>query len=137
MGERRGHPAAGWVIGLTALVGTLVLAVLSWVVFTFGVVANGCMAPGPCAPPSHPYVWGGVLCAVLAGGCFVGGLWLAWRVGSGRWRLRRRPRPVLTSTPASAGPAVFVPCPGCGREVNREVACCPYCEVQVQGGGDG
>ncbi len=48
MGERWGHPEAGWVIGLVALVGTLVLAVLSWVMFTdpFAEIANGCIETG-------------------------------------------------------------------------------------------
>jgi hypothetical protein len=110
MGERRGHPAAGWVIGLVSLVGTLVLAVLSWVMFTdpFAEVRNGCIATdGPCPSDLHPNVWGGVLCAVLAGGCFIAGLWLAWRVGSGRWGLRSKaslaPPPPMDEPPPPPG----------------------------------
>ena len=39
--------------------------------------------------------------------------------------------------PPALGPALFVPCPGCGLMVNREVGRCPYCQTQVEGDGDG
>jgi hypothetical protein len=106
MAERRGHPEAGWVIGLVALVGTLALAFLSWVMFThpFADVRAGCIADGwSCPGDPQPNVPAGVLCAVLAGGCFVGGLWVSWRVGSGRWSLRRRRTPDGWEGGADAG----------------------------------
>lgn len=38
------------------------------------------------------------------------------------------PPPTSATPPA---PAVFVPCPGCGKQVNREVGRCPYCQTDL------
>jgi hypothetical protein len=49
------------------------------------------------------------------------------------WRRIPALAPVPPSPPAP-DPAVFAPCPGCGRTVNRQVGCCPYCQAVVEGG---
>jgi hypothetical protein len=45
----------------------------------------------PVAPPPGPRAAHVAALALGLAVLTVGGLWLAWRVGSGRWGLRRRP----------------------------------------------
>jgi hypothetical protein len=49
--------------------------------------------------------------------------------------------PVPAANPAGSSarpPAVFAPCPGCGRQVNRELERCPHCRKNLwKGGRDG
>jgi hypothetical protein len=79
MAERRGHPVAGWVIALLSLAvaGVGVAAILVLQLFA-----------GLSDDPTPVWWW------LLAYGgdalLLVFGLWCAWRVGSGRWGLRRR-----------------------------------------------
>jgi hypothetical protein len=59
-------------------------------------------------------------------------LWLAAKVGAGG---SGRGRPRFTPAPdAAPAPAVFFPCPGCGKTVNRQVGRCPYCQTVVEVG---
>lgn len=93
--------------------------------------------------------WAWDLVWAFLAAAWVGIFWVAWRVGTKR---RGEHAPVSPSPdlpfrhPAapSAGPhsrpvsppdpARFVPGPGCGRTVNRQVGCCPYCQTVVEGG---
>jgi hypothetical protein len=42
----------------------------------------------------------------------------------------RRPVPQFAEVPPpSQGPAVFAPCPACGRPINQDLPACPYCRA--------
>ncbi len=126
MGERRGHLVAAFLIGVVTLVGAALLGIGAMLVYTDALAASW-------AYEKHPDHGGGALLAALTALFLLGGLWWAWRVGSGRWNLwyRRRRTPAYAPAPDLA---VFIPCPGCGRSVNRQVGRCPYCGAVVEGG---
>lgn len=153
--------ALGWVLGLIALAGTVALLVsgglvaarlaegspagATGVVFItlgvaalLGVCAIGVGTLAVTGADTMPAMIGfGVAAAVV----LVGGSIVASIVA------RRRPAAPSSDLPyrrAAAAqshsrrvsppdPAVFVPCPGCGRTVSREVSRCPYCQTQVEG----
>jgi hypothetical protein len=83
-GERRRHPVAGWLIVLA----TLVVVGGGGLVLLFGMALSTLNYSGSPPPYASVYAAMGVLMA--------GGLWCAWRVGSGRWSLHRRPIPAGT-----------------------------------------
>ena len=81
MGERRGRPVAA--------VGVAVVTVaLAWAVFAYGQMATEAF---PQPEPGGWDLYSPVIWNVLAGVVAVGGLWWAWRLGTGRWGLRCRP----------------------------------------------
>lgn len=89
MGERRGHPTAGWVIfaATIALAGALVaLAIAGFVVGVFGLYME-CQGAGPGCSPDLKSLPRLLLAAVPV--VLVLGLWSAWRVGTGGWGRRR------------------------------------------------
>jgi hypothetical protein len=132
-GERR-HPVRAWAtalfIALTTILLTAIPVFLSILAYLDWDDDGRADAPGK-----------GVALDVVAGVVLLGGLWCAWRVGSGGWGRWHRPvaaRPLPATAPAptaAPSPAVFIPCPGCGRTVNKEVGRCPYCRAVLDAGG--
>ena len=81
MGERRGRPVAGWIIGVGGVMAGLGLGAAA-----YG-MALGSML-GDSMNPAESALFLGLM--VGAGVLGVGGPVLAWRVGRGHWGLRRR-----------------------------------------------
>lgn len=118
MAERQGHPVWAAIVVVATLLVAFLLASFALIAALGGSTTD-------------------VICfLVSAVTVLVGGLWKAWRVGTGYWGRRPAPTPAPARAPAPA-PAVFVSCPGCGRTVNRQVGRCPYCQTAVEGGSDG
>jgi hypothetical protein len=86
-GEARGHPVAAAVITVVTLFFTFALTLSG--VTTFSGYAGSYEFGGAWSePPRHAV---GLVVLFAATAVFVAGLWVTWRVGSGRWGLRRRP----------------------------------------------
>ncbi len=111
MGERRGHPVAGWVIGVYTAVsvvgGGVAAAVLAPAVCSLG--GDACERPA----------WGTAVVVVVLLLVLVGGLWYAWRVGTGGWG-RLSPSTVDALTASGS-------CPRCGKPISREMIRCLSC----------
>jgi len=76
--QRRGHPVAGVLMVVLALVATLFTGIGGWLV--------AWPQSDPASPPSWAFgPW--MLFTFLV---LVGGLWVSWRVWSGGWGSRRQ-----------------------------------------------
>ncbi len=120
---------ASVISGLTA--GAVVLCVA---------VAYLSFDPFECYDECEPNWAAGVLAPVVGLALLVAGLWGLWQVVS-RHRVPRLQSPqtaarsaetvLLADAARKSTPAVFVPCPGCGKVVNQEVGRCPYCQADL------
>jgi len=83
MGERRGHPTAGWVVFAVtvALAGALVALLPLGLA---GLAVCSMLSGGQCVGGASLVVLAAVSVALV-----VGGFWWAWRVGTGGWGRRQ------------------------------------------------